>query len=104
MVLVTGLTAIPLGPPPTLTVVKGWCTQPGGWLPVQELPSITDTVPGRASVLVTNTMFVTGSTATAEPNAPTRMVVGFWPHPEVSPALHVAPLITDTVPSLAFAA
>src|SRR5215470_255284 len=102
MVLVSGLTAIPLGAPPTLMVVNGWCAQPDGWLPVQELPSITDTVPGWASWLVTNTMLVTGSTATASSNVPTRTVVGFWPHPEVFPALHVAPLITDTVPSLAF--
>src|SRR5262245_59630914 len=103
MVLVTGLMSIPLGAPPTFTAVKGWRAQPDGWFPVQELPSITDTVPGWASWLVTKTMFVAGSTVTASPNAPTGTVVGFWPHPELFPALHVAPLITDTVPSRAFA-
>jgi hypothetical protein len=67
------------------------------------LPSITETVPGRAAWLVTKTVFVTGSTATAFPNAPTATVAGFRPHPEVSLASHVAPSITDTVLSPALA-
>src|SRR5215472_16217471 len=74
---VTGLTAMPLGPPPTVTVASGWCAHPCGWLPLQELPSITETVPGLAAWLVTKTVFVTGSTATASPNAPTATVAGF---------------------------
>src|SRR6516225_7652512 len=94
---------MPLGPPPTVTVASGWCAQPCGWLPLQELPSITETVPGRAAWLVTKTVFVTGSTATASPKAPTAAVAGFCPHPEVSLALHVAPLMTDTVLSPALA-
>src|SRR5215472_17565387 len=52
---------------------------------------------------MTKTVFVTGSTATASPKAPTAAVAGFCPHPEAPLGSHVAPLMTDTVLSRALA-
>jgi hypothetical protein len=48
-------------------------------------------------------MLVTGSTASATSNVPTGTVMGVLPQPALSVELQVAPLMTETVLSTAFA-
>src|SRR5262249_6778309 len=83
-----------LGNAPTMTA-GGTCPQPDVLAPLQVAPSITDTV--RSKMLLTKTVLVAGSTATARGLRPTGIVAAFFAHPEGVVPLHVLPLITETV-------
>src|SRR6266481_4398284 len=75
--------------------------QPELTVPLHVLVSITDSVP--SPWLIANTVCRAPATAVNWGCAPVVTVGGVRPQPAVVVALHRAPLITDTVPSLLFA-
>ena len=92
--------AAPKGKEPTVTVAGTW-PQLEVTVPLQVAPLITESswpVPLKfVPPLVTYTVSVAGSTATASGPPATVTKGGFCPQPEVREALQVAPLMTDTV-------
>src|SRR5215470_17012481 len=74
---------------------NGVCPQPDVFVPLQVEPSMTETV--MSSLFPTKTVFVPSSTPTARGAAPTEIIAGVWPHPDVFVPLQVLPSITETV-------
>src|SRR6516165_2877862 len=94
MVSVAWLMATGMGKLPTETVGAA-CPQPDVFFPLQVAVLITETVLSPA--LATYRVPVAWLIASPAGPFPTAMAAGFWPHPEVTWALQVAPLITETV-------
>src|SRR6516165_555654 len=95
MVRAAGSMAMTLGARPTGNL--GW----GPWHPVATAAlqvAALMTVTLVSSMLVTATVWLAGSKATAVGPKPTVTAGGVCPHPVEVVALQVAPLITDTVP------
>lgn len=80
---------------PTLTVGGGADGQPAGWMALQVALSIIETLVSPWSG--TYTVWLTGSATGATGPSPTGTEAGACLHPDVTVALHVAPLTTDTV-------
>src|SRR6266550_905737 len=89
-----------LGNAPTRTA-GGIEPQPEVLVPLQVEPSMTDTV--RSLRFPTKTVLVAKTIPTDLGFAPTGIVAGVCPQPELSVALQCRVLITDTVLSLVFA-
>src|SRR5712691_2048070 len=88
-----------LGNAPRRTAGGVW-PQPVVSPPLQVEPSMTDTV--RSSRFPTKTVLVANTIPTERGPAPTAIVAGVCPQPELSVALQCKVLITDTVLSSLF--
>src|SRR5689334_5024057 len=94
MVLVAWFTATAQGAAARCTGYGAWL-HPAGCLPMQSAALIIDRV--LVPLLATYTVWVAWFTAIPAGPVLTVTVAGGWPQPEVTVALQVAPLITDTV-------
>src|SRR6266851_8932665 len=105
-VLVPGISAKALGLNPCLGLnvarsFRATFGQPDRDRPSQVRVLISDRVP--SPWLIVNAVWTPGSMATNCVPGPVVTVTGFRPQPAVVLALHLAPLITEVVPSLLFA-
>src|SRR5215472_3485855 len=82
-----------------VAIVGNRAWQPPVWVPSQVAMLSTETEPGASPLALLTTYRVCVASSATMPNGPppTFAVAARCPHPDMSPARHVAPLSTDTV-------